>query len=75
MRINVKVTPNAKVPELVKIDDKNYHAKVNARASEGKANIRLVEMLSDHFDVPKSHIQIVRGLKSREKTVDILQKV
>ena len=41
MRINVKVTPNAKVPELVKIDDKNYHAKVNARASEGKANIRL----------------------------------
>jgi hypothetical protein len=72
MRINVSVTPNAKVPELVKIDDQNYRAKVNARASEGKANLRLVEMLASHFGVSKSHVQIVRGLKSREKVVDIL---
>ncbi len=72
MRINIKVTPNAKVPELVKLDDLNYRVKVNARASEGKANLRLVEMLADYFDVPKSHVLILHGLNSREKVVEIL---
>jgi hypothetical protein len=72
MRINVKVTPNAKVPELSRISDTEYRAKVNARASEGKANIRLIEMLADHFNVTKSHIQILKGLKSREKVIDVI---
>lgn len=72
MRINVKVTLNAKVSELVKLSDIYYRAKVNARASEGKANMRLIEMLADHFNIPKSHIRITKGLKSREKAVEIL---
>ncbi len=71
MRINVTVTPNAKTAALIKLDESNYKAKVNARASEGKANFRLIEMLASHFNVPKSHVLIVRGLKGREKAVEI----
>ena len=72
MRINVKVTPNAKVPELAKLNDLEYCAKVNAPASEGRANLRLIEMLADYFGVPKSHFRIAKGLKSREKVIEVL---
>jgi uncharacterized protein len=65
------VTPNAKIPTVVKGDDDVYKVKVNARASEGKANMRLVEILAEHFNVPKSHIRILKGLGSRNKLVEI----
>lgn len=71
MRINVIVTPNARIPSVVKSEDGSYKLKVNARASEGKANLRLVEMLAEYFDVPKSHIRITKGLGSRNKLVEI----
>lgn len=71
MRINVTVTPNAKIPAIVKGDDGNYKVKVNARALEGRANIRLIEILAEHFDVPKSHVIILKGFGSRNKIVEI----
>jgi hypothetical protein len=73
MRIKVTVTPNAKVPEIAKLGSNDYRVKVNARASEGKANLRLIEMLSDYFNVPKSRVRILRGLKGRSKEIEILE--
>ena len=31
----------------------------------------LREMLSEHFDVPKSHIRILKGLNGRNKVIEI----
>lgn len=72
MRINVTVTPNARIPVIVKGEDGSYRVKVNARASDGKANIRLIEMLADHFNVSKSHVRILKGLHSRSKIVEVI---
>lgn len=72
MRINVKVTPNAKVPAVVKADGDSYNIKVNVPARDGKANVRLIEMLAEHFNVPKSQVRILKGHKSRNKVVEIL---
>ena len=71
MEISVIVTPNARIPMVIKGEDGSYKAKVNARASEGKANMRLIEMLAKHFGVPKSHVRILKGLGSRNKLVEI----
>ena len=70
-RINVRVAPNAKSPLVVRIDDENYKVKVDARAVEGRANGRLVELLAEHFGVPKSHVSIIRGALGRNKIVEV----
>lgn len=69
--ITILVTPNAKSVKVMKIDSSSYEVKVDAAATEGKANKRLIEILSEHFNVRKSKIRIIRGANSREKLVEI----
>lgn len=71
MWINVLVIPNSKGSEVIKIGEITYRVRVDAPASEGKANIRLIEILSDYFNVQKSSIKILKGFKNRNKIVDI----
>ncbi|MFA6431418.1 MAG: DUF167 family protein [Candidatus Margulisiibacteriota bacterium] len=70
MKLNVKVIPNAKQN---KIKEENGITKVYLTAPpvDGKANIGLVDFLAAHFKIKKSQIKIVRGEKSRNKTVEI----
>lgn len=71
MQINVTVTPNAKVPLVVRTGEGSYRVKVDARALKGRANGRLIELLAEHFGVPKRDVIIVRGLGSRNKIIEI----
>jgi uncharacterized protein (TIGR00251 family) len=71
MKIKVLVIPNAKESEVVKIDDVYYRIKVDATASEGSANKRLIEILSEHFKVKKSSVKILKGFRNRNKIVSI----
>ncbi|WP_293444972.1 DUF167 domain-containing protein [Persephonella sp.] len=72
MRITVKVKPNAKKDEIKKIDTDYYEVRVTVVPEKGKANKRVVEILSKHFKIPKSKIKLVRGETSREKVFEIL---
>ena len=71
MLISVHVTPNSKESRVTKVGDASFDVKVDEKATGGRANKRLVEILSEHFGVPKSKISIVRGAKSRDKTVEV----
>ena len=71
MKISVSVVPNSKVSEVIEIDETSYKVRVDATAVEGKANKRLVELLAEHFNVPKSSVKILKGFKNRNKIVDI----
>ena len=71
MEIRVTVMPNAREAAVLRIDDLNYRVRVNAKPIGGKANERLVEILAEHFRVPKSRIRIIRGLTSRNKIVQV----
>ncbi len=71
MIINVTAIPGAKKPEVIKIDANEYKVKIDAPAQEGRANIRLIEILAAHFSVRKSQVKIIRGVRSRRKTVDL----
>lgn len=71
MLIRVHVTPNAREARVTRIDDSSFDVKVDEKATGGRANKRLIEILSEHFKVPKSKILIVRGAKSREKVVEL----
>lgn len=71
MLISIKAVPNSKKLEIIRLSDNSYKIKLDVRAIEGRANLRLIEILSEHFKIPKSSINIVKGHKSREKIVRI----
>ena len=72
MPLHVKVIPNAKRNELIKEGD-GYKAYLSAPAVDGKANKALIDLLAGHFNVKKYRIEIIKGLKSRHKTINIIQ--
>ncbi len=72
MIIRAKITPNSKTPEITELENNRYRIRVDAPASGGKANARLIEILSDHFKISKSSIRIIDGHKSKNKLLEVL---
>ncbi len=70
MKIDIKVIPSSK-KNFIKQEGEAYKIYLTAPAVEGKANKVLVEFLADHFAVKKHQINILKGLKSRQKTIII----
>jgi uncharacterized protein len=71
MLIRVRVTSNAKEAHVVKVGDDSFEVRVDERAVNGRANKRLLEILSEHFVVPKSRIFVTKGMRSGDKIVQI----
>lgn len=57
---------------VIKVDEVHYVVSVKAPPVEGKANDAIVKVLSDYFNVPKSHISIMKGGHSKNKIIEIL---
>lgn len=74
MLIRVRVTPNSKRPLVVRVSEGTFEARVDARAEGGKANRRLLEMLSEHLGVRGSSLRIVAGAMSREKVIEVVER-
>lgn len=72
MKISVKVKPNSKTPFVEKTGENSYTAAVKAPAKEKRANRALIELLSEHFGIPKSRISILKGHAARDKVISIL---
>lgn len=71
MIINVKVSPRSSKNELSPISDLVFKAKVTAVPEKGRANDAVIELISDHFKIPKSKIKVKAGLTSRDKLIEI----
>jgi hypothetical protein len=72
MRIQIHTTPNSKKALVEMVREGQYRIKVNAKAVDGAANIRLIEILAEHFKVPFGAIRILSGATSRDKVVEII---
>ena len=72
MKINVRVKTNSKKEAVELREDGSLFVCVNAPAVEGRANERLVELLSKYLKKPKSALRIVMGTKSNKKVVEVL---
>lgn len=71
MLLRVRVTPNASRPSVTETEEGTLEVRVDARPEEGRANRRLVEILSKHLGVPRSRLAVVAGARSREKVVRV----
>ena len=71
MIITVRVNPRSRFERVEKIDDRNYAVSFNVAPERGRANDKLIEILSDYFKVSKSNIEIRLGKTAREKVIEI----
>ncbi|MDP3953422.1 MAG: DUF167 domain-containing protein [bacterium] len=71
MNLSVEIKPNSHQASLERLDGGSYRACLRSPAVEGKANQELIEVLASHFGVAKSMVEIISGLKSRRKKVNI----
>lgn len=66
--IKIKIVPNSSKNDII-VDGDLVKVKVTAQPVENKANKALIEFLSKKINIPKSSIEIVKGLTSKEKTL------
>jgi uncharacterized protein (TIGR00251 family) len=71
MNLTIRVIPGAR-KNMVKEEAGRLKVYVTAPAIEGKANEACTEVLALHFKVRARQIEIIKGLKSRNKTVTII---
>ena len=72
MILDLHVQPGAARTEFAGRHGERIKVRITGRAVEGKANAALIEFLAAHFGVPRRHVRILSGLKSRQKRVEIL---
>ena len=70
MIISVRVVPRS---SRNKVCDEGQRLKVHLSrpAQDGEANAQLVEQLARHFKVKKYELRIIKGLRSRDKLVEL----
>ncbi len=68
----VRITPRAQKNEISELmEDGTVKIRLTAPPIDGKANKALVDFLSDILNVRRSRIEIISGMKSRDKRVRI----
>lgn len=80
MLVSVLVKPGSKKGPLVEvapfdsgIDSVGLIVYLCEKAHDGEANVALVKLLADYYDVAKSCVVIRRGQKSHRKVVEIIK--
>ncbi|OYT41986.1 MAG: hypothetical protein B6U78_02395 [Candidatus Aenigmarchaeota archaeon ex4484_224] len=68
MRYKVKVFFRRK---FLEIKGNEIKIGIKEKPIEGKANREIVKKLAKHFRVSTSRVRIIKGLKSREKIIEI----
>lgn len=70
-RFSVRVIPNASASEIAGKTEGIWRIRLSAPPIEGRANEALIRFLADVLDLAPSEIDIVKGLSSKTKTVEV----
>lgn len=70
MQLEAKVFPNSK-KDSVKKENRVLKIYTNSPAVEGKANKKALELTAEFFGIKKSKVKIVKGIKSRNKILEV----
>lgn len=71
MRITVTVKPNARQESVERVAEGEYRVCANASPVEGKANERVVELLSQSLGKPRSAFTLVLGHRAKKKVFEV----
>ena len=70
MKYQVTVKPGSSQEKIVETGANELTVYLRAKPHDGEANDALIKILSKHFKVPKTTINITRGAHSRTKTLE-----
>lgn len=70
--LKIYLQPKSSKNEMVGPYRDGFKIKVTAPPIEGKANEALIQFLAREFGISSSCIEIIKGHRSREKTIKIL---
>ncbi|MGD0037251.1 MAG: DUF167 domain-containing protein [Bacteroidota bacterium] len=71
MKFKIIVKPNAKRNEVTKTVEGTLVVRVAVPPIEGRANEKVIEVLSEYLNKPKRSISIVSGFKGKNKIIEI----
>ena len=71
MTISIKVKTKQQKSKVERLEDGTYLVSVKALPDKNKANVEIVNLLSEYFNVTKSQIEIKSGKTSSRKIVSI----
>ncbi len=71
MKISVQVKLNSKKEMIEKLPDGSYLIRIRVPPVEGKANERIIEILSEHLNRPKTSFQLISGHKGKKKIFNV----
>lgn len=71
MKITVVAHPRSSVEKIEKVSERYYDVYFNVRPEKGRANKKIIQMLADFFNIPKSSISFYGGEKSKLKVFEI----
>ncbi len=74
VKIQVKVKPNARVSNLVQLDDGTWFAQLKSPPVDGKANAELCALIAEQFKVGRAKVVVKGGATGRMKWVEIMEK-
>ena len=70
MKFQVIVKPGSSQEKIIQIADNEFIVYLRAKPHDGEANTALIKILAKYFGIPKTSIKIIRGAKSRVKTIE-----
>ena len=59
--IHVKVTAGVRKERFTKINEDHFEISVREKAERNMANAQVLELIAEHFKVPKTQVRIVNG--------------
>ena len=68
---NIRVTPKASRAKIVLLKQGGFKAYLTKPAYDGLANEQLIELLAKYIEVKRYQVRIIKGLKARDKIVEI----
>jgi len=72
MIINASVSTRASKNEIIKIGENTFKVYVTSVPEKGLANKKIIDLLSDYFNTPKSNITLKAGASSKEKLFELV---
>lgn len=67
---SITVKPGSSQEKIVENTDGSFTVYLRAKPHDGEANTALIKILAKYFGIPKTSIKIIRGAKSRTKTIE-----
>lgn len=71
MKIFITAKTNAREDKVEEIDSTHFKISTKELPINGRANLAIIELIADYFDIPKTSISIVSGYSGKNKVFEV----